>query len=145
MPEINNSSLGTFPYSAIGFLRATFADGSVKVGVGTVVGQNDVLTALSLIYDPDLGYAKNVDFYFGADYNVDTGLIDNQPYSPSGRWNATGYTSQAFSDSDNGTFTESEIQYNIAVIGLSEAIGNRTGWFGLHSGHKLPTAASFVA
>ncbi len=133
MPEVNNSDLSGFPYSAVGLIRATFSDGSIKVGVGSVIGKNDVITALSLIYNPDLGWATAIDFHFGADYNVSTGNFDNLPYSlASGtRWSAKGYTSQLFSDSNNSTFLQSEAQYNIAVIGFSEEIGLRTGWFGL--------------
>ena len=133
MPEVSNSDLSGFPYSAVGFIRATFSDGSIQVGVGSVIGKNDVITALSLIYNPDLGWATAIDFHFGADYNVSTGNFDNLPYSlASGtRWSAKGYTSQLFSDSNNSTFLQSEAQYNIAVIGLSEEIGLRTGWFGL--------------
>ena len=133
MPEVSNSDLSGFPYSAVGLIRATFSDGSTVVGVGSVIGKNDVITALSLIYDPDLGWATAIDFYFGADYNVSTGRFDNLPYSPPSntRWSAKGYPSQLFSDSNNSTFLQSEAQYNIAVIGLSEEIGLRTGWFGL--------------
>ena len=133
MSEVSNSDLRGFPYSAIGFIRATFSDGTTQIGVGSVIGKNDVITALSLIYNPDLGWATAIDFNFGADYNVDTGRFDNVPQTLTSnyRWESTGYTSQLFADSDNSLYFQSEAQYNIAVIGLSEEIGLRTGWFGL--------------
>ena len=133
MSEVSNSDLRGFPYSAIGLIRATFSDGTTQSGVGSVIGKNDVITALSLIYNPDLGWATAIDFYFGADYNVNTGKFDNVPQTLTSnyRWESTGYTSQLFADSDNSRYFQSEAQYNIAVIGLSEEIGLRTGWLGL--------------
>lgn len=133
MSEVSNGDLSGFPYSAIGFIQATFADGSIRVGVASVIGKNDVITALSLIYNPDLGWATGIDFHFGADYNVNTGGFDNTPQTLASnyRWESTGYTSQLFADSDNSSYFQSEAQYDIAVIGLSEEIGLRTGWFGL--------------
>ena len=136
MIAVNSADLARFPYSATGLIRATFSDGSVKVGMGSVIGRNDVITALGLIYDHDLGWATDLDFYFGADYNVSTGRFDNTPYSlTSGfRWTAKGYTSSIYTDSNNDTLLQSEAQYNLAVIGLSEEVGLRTGWFGLEPG-----------
>ena len=131
MSEVNNPS--GYPNSAIGLIQATFSDGSSKIGVGTVVGKNDVVTSLTLLYDPELGWATDLGFHFGADYNVNANRFDNSPYSlTSGfRWETTGYTSQLFSDSDTTNYFQSEAQYDLAVIGLSEEIGLRTGWFGL--------------
>ena len=136
MTAVSNTDLTRFPYSAVGLIQATFSDGSKTVGVGSVIGNNDVITALSLIYKPVLGWATDIDFHFGADYNVITGTFDNAPYSlTSGfRWMARGYNDNIYVDSNNNTFTQSEVQYNIAVIGLSEEIGIRTGSLGLDPG-----------
>ena len=136
MTVVSNSDLTRFPYAAVGLIRATFSDGTKTVGVGSVIGNNDVITALSLIYKPVLGWATDIDFHFGADYNVITETFDNTPYSlTSGfRWTASGYTDNIYADSNNTTFTQSEAQYNIAVIGLSEEIGIRTGSLGLDPG-----------
>ena len=136
MTAVANTDLNRFPYSAVGLIRATFSDGTKTVGVCSVIGNNDVITALSLIYKPVLGWATDVDFHFGADYNVIKGTFDNAPYSlTSGfRWTARGYTDNIYVDSNNNTFTQSEAQYNIAVIGLSEEIGIRTGSLGLDPG-----------
>lgn len=133
MSEVSSAELRGFPYSAIGFIQATFSDGSTQSGVGSVIGKNDVITALSLIYNPDLGWATAIDFYFGADYNVNTGSFDNVPQTLTSnyRWESTGHTSQLFADSDNSSYVQSEARYNVAVIGLSEEIGLRTGWLGL--------------
>jgi len=136
MTAVANTDLNRFPYSAVGLIRATFSDGTKTVGVCSVIGNNDVITALSLIYKPVLGWATDIDFHFGADYNVVTGTFDNAPYSlTSGfRWTARGYTDNIYADSNNNTFTQSEVQYNIAVIGLSEEIGILTGSLGLDPG-----------
>ena len=136
MTNVSNTDLTRFPYSAVGFIRATFSDGTKTVGVGSVIGNNDVITSLSLIYKPDLGWAKALEFHFGADYNVITGTFTNTPYSLTSGfgWTAKGYTDNIYVDSNNNTFTQSEVQYNIAVIGLSEEIGIRTGSLGLDPG-----------
>jgi len=136
MTAVANTDLTRFPYSAVGLIRATFSDGTKTLGVGSVIGNNDVITSLSLIYKPDLGWATALEFHFGADYNVITGTFTNTPYSlTSGfRWTAKGYTDNIYVDSNNNTFTQSEVQYSIAVIGLSEEIGIRTGSLGLDPG-----------
>ncbi|NDE54437.1 MAG: hypothetical protein EB069_07625, partial [Actinobacteria bacterium] len=136
MPAVSNTDITRFPYSAVGYIYAVWSNGTGRGGVASVIGKNDVITALTNVYKPDLGWASEINFYFGADYNVASNRFDNTPYSlTSGfRWSATGYNSQLFIDSDNETFLQSEAQYNVAIIGLSEEIGLKTGWFGLDPG-----------
>jgi len=56
-----------------------------------VVGKNNILTATHVIYNPDRGgWAKDLEFYFGADYNHALGYFESYDYRlTSGfRWNA---------------------------------------------------------
>ena len=79
------------PYSAIGLVNVTWADGTRTSGSAAVVGKNNILTATHVIYNPDRGgWAKDLEFYFGADYNHALGYFESYGYRlTSGfRWNA---------------------------------------------------------
>ena len=77
--EITGSELYSFPISTIGVLIATFPDGTEVKGIGTVVGQNDVLTAFDLLYNDEYGgWVETLDGYFGSDFNTESGRFDNR-------------------------------------------------------------------
>lgn len=66
------------PYSAIVSIRSTFADGTVSIGTGSLVGKNDVLTATHVVYQPAHGgYATSVQVFPGADLNGVTGAMES--------------------------------------------------------------------
>ena len=44
-----------FPYTAVVYLEATFADGTLSGGTGVVVGQNDILTASHVVFNAGRG------------------------------------------------------------------------------------------
>jgi len=85
--------------------------------------QNE-LSALLSSYKKEASYPELVVIVLIA---VTSGFIYNQPHSPSGSWQAAMCPSLPFSDSDNRSFSQSEFQYNITVIALSESIGYLTG------------------
>lgn len=126
-----------YPYSALALLVVTFPDGTKTAGSGTVVGVNDVLTATHMLYSPDKGgWATKVEVYPGADFNGSTGRIEDAPVTlGSYTWEAKGWTSQAFANADHATFSASESQYDVAVLGLSTPLGMQTGWYGIASGY----------
>lgn len=130
--EVSNSLRDTQPYQNIGVIISTFGDGVRVQGTATVVGKNDILTAMHVVYSPDhRGWATSVEFYFGADYNNVTNSFEDYGYrySPSSS-KFYGFLS-AFTDSDNMTMSRLESQYDIAVIGVNKNIGNDLGWLGL--------------
>ena len=129
-----------YPYSAAVLLGITWADGTHSSGTGAVVGRNDVLTATHVLYDPDRGgWATQINIYPGADYNNVTDRFESTPYSlGTYRWIASAWPTGTFVNSDNETVSYSETQYDIGVIGLSVAIGDRVGWFGLANGFDNP-------
>jgi V8-like Glu-specific endopeptidase len=126
-----------FPYSAIVLVITTFPDGTRTAGTGTVVGVNDVLTATHVLYSPNNGgWASKVDVYPGADFNGTTSRIEDAPINlGSFTWEAKGWPAEAFANANHSTFSSSESQYDVAVLGLSTPLGTQTGWYGIASGY----------
>lgn len=123
-------------YAQCGVIFVTWPDGTQTQGSCAVVGQNDILTAGHVVYNPNRGgWATDFNFYFGADYNNITDTFDSFSFSyslTSGfRWNVVAWPDQLYQDSDNTTVLNSEAQYDIALIGVSKPIGDILGWFGI--------------
>jgi len=137
--EVPSNLIRTSPYAKIGIVFVTWPNGTQSSGTCAVVGVNDILTAGHVVYNPDRGgWASDFKFYFGADYNNLTNRFDSNNFSyslTSGfRWNANAWPDELFADFDNTTLRSSESQYDIALIGVSVALGDIVGWFGLDSG-----------
>lgn len=123
MYEITNRTED--PYRAICYVVSTWADGSRTRGSGTVVGVNDVLTALHVVFNSGRGgWATGVTVWPGA---------DTQPFeAPFGSFSArrlAGRTQNWDTNGDN-LLTDAEAQYDLAVIGLDTRLGDVTGWLG---------------
>lgn len=111
----------TFPYSAVAYIEATFADGSRVSGTGALVGRNDVLTAAHVIYDEQWGAAESVSVMLGRD-----GF--SLPY---GSFEAAGLDYFELNATSPGFLSQSESEYDLALVSLAEAVGDETGWFAL--------------
>ena len=123
-------------YAQCGVMFVTWPDGTQTQGTCAVVGQNDILTAGHVVYNPDRGgWASSLEFYFGADYNNVTDNFDSYAYSYSldsdFKWYIRAWPDELYADSDNTTVLNSESQYDIALIGVSKPIGDFLGWFGI--------------
>ena len=126
------------PYSNIGLLWTTWADGTKTIGTCTLVGQNDILTATHCVYNPDKGgWAASFSFNFGADYNATTqrwesygSVVDYTQYV------VTAWPDGTFTDANNATMTPTESQWDVALIGIDRAVGNTLGWLGMSSGYN---------
>lgn len=142
--EVLNRS--AYPYSAIVLLVVTYPDGTKTAGTGTVVGINDVLTATHMLYSPDNGgWATKVDVYPGADFNGSTGRIEDAPINlGTFTWEVKGWPTQSFANADNDTFSASESQYDVAILGLSTPLGTQTGWYGIASGYDSAQSAKVL-
>lgn len=125
--EVNNLAS---PYTAVTFIRATFPNGSVYTGSGVMVGPNDVLTAAHLVYSTrDGGAAIAVE--------VIPGFDASPAESPFGSVFAS-YTNHytGFDPDGDGFFTKGDhtvegrggSELDLAIVSLSTAIGDRTGW-----------------
>ncbi len=136
--EIKN--LSAAPYRSIVLVTVTFPDGTRSYGTGALVGRNDILTATHVVYNPDRGgWAETLGIQVGVDYNHSTNKLESQSQvqlSAGFRWEANAWPQQTYADSQNGLLTWSESQYDVALIGLSEAIGDQVGWFGMASGYN---------
>ena len=76
--EVPSSEIRTGWYSKIGVVFVTWPDGLRTSATCAVVGQNDILTAGHVVYNPDRGgWATSFEFYFGADYNNLTNSFDS--------------------------------------------------------------------
>lgn len=112
------------PYSAVCYIRCEWSDGTRSGASGVVVGANDVLTAMHVVYDQARGgWARKIDIFPGADTRpvLDTpyGVYSNVA-SLSGRaanWDLDG----------DGYLTATESQGDLALIGLQSRIGDVTG------------------
>lgn len=126
------------PYVNVGFMVAEFPDGYRARGSFSLIGRNDILTAAHVVYSPDNGgWATTMEFHFGA--NVDAnGVVLSSHYSLTSNfsWEAVGWIDGAFTDADNDSMLWSETAYDIAVVGLSEAVGDSWGWLGASAGYN---------
>ena len=126
MYEITNRT--DDPYRSIAYVVSNWADGIATRGSGTVVGVNDVLTALHVVYNSARGgWATRVTVKPGA---------DTQPYSaPYGSFTGARLDRRTNNWDTNGDqlLSYAEAQYDLAVIGLNQRIGDVTGWLGTQS------------
>lgn len=120
--EINTRT--ALPYSATAYIETVWPDGSRTRGSGVVVGTNDVLTALHVVFDaPRGGWAASLRVSPGADTLprfdapfgtfTDVGRINGR----SGNWDQDG----------DGLLFDYESQGDLALIGLRSRIADRTG------------------
>lgn len=124
-----------FPYSAVVSIRAVFSDGRVSFGTGSLIGKNDVLTSTHLVYRPEYGgYASELWVYPGADFDASRSLLISSPFGGHLAGSVIAFPEEVYSDSNNNTNSLVEVASDLAIIGLSQAIGFQTGWFGLSSG-----------
>lgn len=122
MAQVLNRSAS--PYKESCFVQAIYADGTVLRGSGTVVGANDVLTALHVIYNADHGgWATQVIVTPGA-------IISGSTFSaPLGTYSAaswTGYSSNWDTNND-GTPSLAESGHDLALLNFDLNLANLTG------------------
>lgn len=134
--EIHQRS--SYPYQAIVLLSVTFPNGTRAIGTGAVVQRNDILTATHVLYSaPDGGWASNIELYFGADYNSITGRTEDygQLQLTNFTYVVTGWPNQVNAAAPYHLLDAGESQYDVALLGVSEPVGDWVGWFGLNSGY----------
>lgn len=134
------SARATFPYRAITYVVVEWPNGSRSAGSGVVVGQNDVLTAMHVVFNSDRGgWASTVTIYPGAD--TKPSLVT--PFGAFGNgWRISTRTTDWDADG-NGLLSDNEAQYDLALIGLYERIGDATGWLGSRS-ERVDGAATML-
>jgi V8-like Glu-specific endopeptidase len=112
------------PYSSICYIQCLWPDGSSTRASGVVVGYNDVLTALHVVYDVNLGgWASSIQIIPAA---------DTQPWrEPYGEFTSVGSVvgrAATWDTNGDGLLTQAESAGDLALIGMTVRIGDVTGW-----------------
>lgn len=105
------------------YIRVAWDNGTFSRGSGAMVGRNDVLTASHVVYHPDKT-AIDVDVFPAYD-----GAEGPWGSFTDGVWQANYYK---VGNSDN-TISQKHSAWDLALIGLSDPMGDRTGWYGMRS------------
>ena len=87
-----------------------------------MVGPNDVLTAAHMVYSALHG---------GAATNVTVSAGYNGGNAPFGTYAGAQWWAYDWDTNRDGLASPQESQYDVAVIGLSQRLGDQTGWFGM--------------
>jgi V8-like Glu-specific endopeptidase len=125
MYEITAAQRAQPPYSSICYIRCDWADGTASRASGVVVGYNDVLTALHVVYDDSKGgWARSVTVMPGA---------DTSPFvtTPFGSYTDAGSIVGRATNWDmngDGLLDAYESSGDLALIGMRSRIGDVTGW-----------------
>jgi len=112
-----------FPYSPVVFIDVLWSDGSTSRGSGAFVGPNDILTASHVVYD-SWKTAVDIDIYPAFDGYV--GPYGSFEY---GTWKIGYYEI----DTTGGYIDSVDAAWDLAIIGISNDLGNDTGWLGMAS------------
>lgn len=115
------------PYRAVCYIVCTWSDGSRTSASGVVVGVNDVLTAMHVVYDTSRGgWAQQISISPAAD----TAPYLVQPLGVYTDWGRISTRVGNWDQDGDGLLTTAEAQWDLAVIGLQSRIGDVTGWVG---------------
>ncbi|MES2940931.1 MAG: hypothetical protein V4864_24845 [Pseudomonadota bacterium] len=122
------------PYSAICYVTVTFPDGVSIRGSGVMVGPNDVLTAMHMVYWADHGgFATSISVAPGADTNPSA-----TPYGTITNWTSINARVPNWDVDGDSLLSADEAQHDMALIGLGTPVGNSSGWL-----QPMPTALDF--
>ncbi|MBM3351359.1 MAG: trypsin-like serine protease [Betaproteobacteria bacterium] len=125
--EIDTLARTTSPYKLIGVIEALWGNNG-KRGTFAIVGENDILTAGHLIYDPALGgRATSIKLYLAADFNGSADRFDAQGTAISFTSFNIAYQSEIYSDQDDEQFSYFESSHDLAIIGIDQPIGTLLG------------------
>ncbi|TXM65504.1 DUF4214 domain-containing protein [Methylobacterium sp. WL69] len=111
----------TSPFRAVAFITATFADGYTQTASGAVVGVNDVLTASHVVWNAARGTATKVTVAPGYDNGA----------SPFGTYEAKLLNYYLWDANRDGLVSTTEADEDVAILGFTERLSDRTGSFGL--------------
>lgn len=131
--EVDAATMYQQDYQQVVFVVAHWSKGKNTYSTGVLVGANDILTATHVVYHPDRGgWAERFDFYFLADYNGETEIMEKHGAHIIGTTgediHIMAFPGKTYSDGDNLSLQSFETQYDIAVIGLKHRIGDTLGW-----------------
>lgn len=126
--EANDDS---FPGQAVAYIVSTWGRQSY-VSSGVLVGRNDVLTASHAIYAAELGgLADEIKIYFSYDPDESNPTY----YTPANQSYYDDFDPDndgLIYSGDNRAFSLGGAERDIALLSLSEAVGDTYGWFGIN-------------
>jgi V8-like Glu-specific endopeptidase len=127
------------------FINVEWDSGLPTAGAGVIVGQNDILTAAHVIYDTDRtpvdidiypGYGGDIGQWVNFDGQDISGLTQEQVNAlTSGVWRVNGYTVGAVGNTGEPGISWNDAAWDLALIGISDPIGDKTGWYNIHPYH----------
>ena len=127
--EVNDD---IYPYQCAVFIECRWGNRWYS-GSGSIVGNNDILTASHVIYDKSLGgIADEIRVY--PSFDPDTSVYLTEYYTPTWfeyyeDWDANGDSLIANGDGKSGSLYE--VERDIALLSLTEDIGSIYGYFGV--------------
>lgn len=120
------------PYKQVCYIQTYFPDGTVIRGSGAVVGTNDVLTALHVVYNDQYGgWATRIIVTPAADIDDSVGSFSAE-LGTYGASRVIGY-SDNWDTNGNGSPSKDESGHDLALIGLDVNLSNVTGTLGYSS------------
>ena len=146
--EVSAADITKLPYRCIGLALAYLPDGRVHQGTFALVGRNDFLTATHMVIDDAAQLVQRIDFFLGVDLNRQSGHFSGSTgasfagtleFAPRSviTWTPSTGSLLAFPTEFNQddavtTLTESEAPYDLALIGVNQAIGDEIGWLDMN-------------
>ncbi len=128
------TNTNAYPWRAAVSIYVRWSNGAITRGTGTMVGPNDVLTAAHVVYSPARGSPVSIRVIPGQNgSNTPFGIIDGA------RWNY-----YAIRYLPNGNLTQDQSAWDMAVIGLRQNAGSRTGWLGIRSNQTQTTTRNLI-
>jgi V8-like Glu-specific endopeptidase len=125
MTTFVDSANTTYPFRAVALITATFGDGYTQTGSGAVVGANDILTASHMVWSAARGTATKV--------TVAPGY--NNGASPFGSYDAKLLNYYLWDTNRDGLVATTEGDEDIAILGFSERLIDKTGSFSIDPGY----------
>lgn len=104
----------SYPFRTFGYLSMGCS--------ATIIGRYTVITAAHCVYDHDSGWAENVSFYPGLNGQ---GNLPYGEYQYEQMWIPSGYISRYQG------YYGSVVPWDLAIIRLQRAAGDRLGWLGV--------------
>ncbi|GAC1035843.1 DUF4214 domain-containing protein [Pseudomonas sp. No.117] len=115
-------------YQQICYVQSVFPDGTVIRGSGSVVGSNDVLTALHVVYDDAYGgWATQVNVVPGAYVNSTSFAA---PFGSYAAYSWSGYSNNWDKDG-NGIPSAAESSHDLALLNMDVNLGSLVGTLGV--------------
>ncbi|MGO1121052.1 hypothetical protein ACTL6U_20290 [Rhodovibrionaceae bacterium A322] len=114
-----SDSTSDYPYSAVVYITATFADGSTSTGTGLIVDDNNVLTASSLLMPDGTSDSR------ATSVTITPGLDGTK--APFGSYTTSSFYANFWDENGDRTLDNDEALNDYAVVGFDQKITSKGG------------------